>query len=89
MAQLTRNVGNMVILTGLHRTPCNIKLNPKAGIGLRKMKYIVAPLGHEIPVVADMSPQCMLSAKIAKSKNSEGAVNAYTGRLTVFVLGRK
>lgn len=53
------------------------------------MKYIVAPLGHEIPVVADMSPQCMLSAKIAKSKNSEGAVNAYTGRLTVFVLGRK
>lgn len=53
------------------------------------MKYIVAPLGHEIPVVADMSPQCTLWAKIAKCKNSEGAVNAYTGRLTVFVLGRK
>ena len=78
-----------MVLTRLHRTPCNIKLNPRAGIGLRKMKCIVAPLGHEIPVVADMSPQCMLSAKIAKCKNSESAVNAYMGRLTVFVLGRK
>ena len=76
----------MVVLTGLHR---NIKLSPRAGIGLREMKYTVAPLGHEIPVVADMSPQCMLWAKIAKCKYSEGAVNAYTGRLTVFVLGRK
>ena len=82
MAQLTRNVGNMVVITGLHR---NIKLSPRAGIGLREMKYTVAPLGHK--VVADMSPQCTLWAKIAKCKNSEGAVN--TGGLTVFVFGRK
>ena len=86
MAQLTRNVGNMVVLTGLHR---NMKLSPRAGIGLREKKYTVAPLGHKIQVVAEMSPQCTLWAKIAKCKNSEDAVNAYTGRLTVFVLGRK
>ena len=72
-----------MVLTGLHR---NIKLSPRAGIGLREMKYTVVPLCREIPVVADVSPQCTLSAKFAEGINFEGAVNACTGRLAVFVL---